>query len=190
MNHCEINTIKYYSNQLYCIPANYPKVPAKKKWSDLKNTNSFWPLDYFSNGNPEHNQSSSWTPYTYRNKVGLATVNDVVKIDSFLLMLRYFGFDLWISRYVETGKAYFKRNLFSKFVFLVTIMLINCQMFIHLAAILHIILTKKKNFFNFLDDLRTFILKLTMTIAVDLWFLKFVLSILLFLLDFKRFLSF
>lgn len=106
------------------------------------------------------------------NLYGFITTPGIENIDPFLFLLRCFGFDLWMSRSVEIGSGSQKRNLLTKCLFYIAVLSINCQIFIHISLILHIFLARKKDFFNLLDDIRTFILKFTMAIAVDLWFLR------------------
>ena len=126
------------------------------------------------------------------NKQGFITIPGVENIDPFLLALRFYGFDLWMDRYVESGKRYAIRNLITKFLFYFAILLINIQMLVHLftssysflnrndnnnnnnSNIIHNRSNKIINFYSSLDEVRTLILKVTMTFAVNLWFVRLV----------------
>lgn len=108
----------------------------------------------------------------YINKNGFITIGGVENIDPFLLALRFFGFDLWMNRYAETGKRHRLRDVLTKTLFYIALLLINVQMGIHIVTTVHSTLTKTKNFYNYLDDLRTLFLKLTMTFSVNFWFIK------------------
>lgn len=141
------------------------------------------------------------SPAKCTNKLGFITIPGVENIDSFLLALRFYGFDLWMNRYTETGKRYDKRNFVTKvsdkitelncLLFYVTfnlqllaltpqiffyfaLLMINTQMVVHVLTSAQLFFKREKNFYSSLDDIRTFILKFTMTFAVDLWFLRFV----------------
>ena len=112
------------------------------------------------------------SPARCTNNHGFVTIPGVETIDPFLLSLRFYGFDLWMSRYAETGKRYLKRNFVTKLMFYAAILMINLQMAVHILTTGHVFWTQGKNFYSSLDDLRTFILKFTMTFAVNFWFLS------------------
>jgi hypothetical protein len=99
-----------------------------------------------------------------------STSGSTEKIDPFLLTLRFYGFDLCVSRYEETGKRYFWRNLFTKLLLLIAISLINVQTVIEIIT--QVKTMRGKRFYDLLNGFRSFIVKLTMAFAVDLWFLR------------------
>lgn len=90
-------------------------------------------------------------------------------INSFFFILRFFGFDLCLNSYHE-NKRCFLQHLFSKFLFLVSVLLINIHCLVHIY--IEINTFKDKKFYNLLNDLRSSILKLTMAISVNYWWLK------------------
>ena len=115
-------------------------------------------------------------PMTTYSKKSVPTIDRYMTgktedIDPFLLSLRFFGFDLCVSRYQEnSGKREFWRNSMTKFLLFIAISLVNVQ------TVIHIVTTLKgfsgKRFYDLLNDLRSLMLKLTMAFAVDLWFIN------------------
>lgn len=112
------------------------------------------------------------SPIRCTNKLGFVTIPGVENIDPFLLSLRFYGFDLWMNRYAETGKRFSKRNFITKGLFYFALLMINLQMLVSVLTSASVFVDGKKNFYSSLDDVRTFILKFTMTFAVDLWYLR------------------
>src|SRR5699024_9133700 len=68
------------------------------------------------------------------NKQGFVTIPGVENIDPFLLSLRFFGFDLWMDRYTETGKRYTKRNFVTKIMYYFALLMINALMVVHVLS--------------------------------------------------------
>lgn len=77
-----------------------------------------------------------------------------------------------MNRYAETGKRFSKRNFITKGLFYFALLMINLQMLVSVLTSASVFVDGKKNFYSSLDDVRTFILKFTMTFAVDLWYLR------------------
>ena len=103
------------------------------------------------------------------NMDGFVTICGVENIDTFLLSLRFYGFDLWLSRFAETGKRQRIRNLFTKILFYISLFLINLQLAVHIITMSYHF-TKNMDFCDVMDDLRTFMLKLTTAYVVNVWY--------------------
>lgn len=112
------------------------------------------------------------SPVRCTNKSGFVTIPGVENVDPFLLSLRFYGFDLWMNRYAETGKRFSKRNFITKGLFYFALLSINLQMLLSVITSASDFVDGKKTFYSSLDDVRTFILKFTMTFAVDFWYFR------------------
>src|SRR6218665_3044106 len=104
------------------------------------------------------------------NMDGYVTICGVEKIDIFLLTLRFYGFDLWLSRFAETGQRQRIRNIFTKTLFFIALFLINVQLGVHIITMSYHFTHLNMDFCDIMDDLRTFMLKLTTATVVTIWF--------------------